>query len=173
MGANGEDKLAAATELLKKVAQNPESVSNADKKQIKKLIGGDTSLIIRALQNIAAEQDPNFGTAVPFPRNPDDGRTDEEIIAGNYIALAKFAIRKLELSNIHKLKVQDTDTGFVIYALTPEPVELDIEQFCTSDYPNNKELLLEAEALQADLFMEDNTEKFCLEITERIENAIL
>ncbi len=59
------------------------------------------------------------------------------------------------------------------YALTPEPVELDIEQFCTSDYDDNKELLLEAEALQADLFMEDNTESFILEIIERIESATL
>ncbi len=107
MSKNSEDKLAAATELLKKVAQNPESVSNADKKQIKKL-----SLTIRALQNIAAEQDPT-GTTVPYPRNPDDDRTVEEIIADNYVALAKFAIEKMNLKSAHKLKVQRVGGGFV------------------------------------------------------------
>ena len=102
-----------------------------------------------------------------------DNRSLEEIIADNYIALAKFAIEKLQIKNVQQLKVKESDCGFVIYALTPEPIEIDIQQFATSDYPNNKELLLEAEALQADLFMEDSTEKYRFEIIERIEKAAL
>ncbi len=154
------------TKLLKKTLQDTNSVSNADKKRMKKLIA-DPTLLLEAMQNI----DPDFSVP-PFIAD-DDSRTNEEIIADNYVALAKFTIEKMQLKNVRKLKVEDTDCGFIIYALTPEPVELDFEQFATSDYPTNKELLLEAEALQADLFIEDSTEKYRLEIIDRIENTVL
>lgn len=171
MNKNNNDKLNQTIDLFKKVAQNPDSVSNDDKKQIKKLIRGDKSLMIEALLSMQKEFDPDYGCDLPITRN--DGRTHEEIIADNYIALAKFTIEKLHIKNAHKLKATEGDCGFVLIALTPDPVELDYEQFATSDYPNNKELLLEAEALQADLFTEDGTEQFKLEIIKRIENATL
>lgn len=165
------NKLDETTELLKKVAQDPDSVTNAEKKQLKKLIGGDSSLMIEALQIIQKEQGSDYCPNTPPPSHNDD-RTHEEIIADNYVTLAKFAIEKSGLKNVRKLKVQEGDCGFIIYALTPEPVELDLERYATIDYPANEELLLEAEALQADLFMEDNTEKYRLKIIQLIENSI-
>lgn len=152
--------------LVKKVMQDADSISKTDKKRMKKLIS-DPTLFLEVVQRL----DPDY--SVPdFPVN-NDTRTSEEIIADNYVALAKFTIEKLQLENVHKLKVQESEGCFSVYALTPEPLELCFEQFATSDYPYNKELLLEIEALQADLFMEDNIKKYTPEIISRIENAVL
>jgi len=172
MSKRKNDKLEETTELLKKVAQDPDSVTNAEKRQLKKLIGGDSSLMIEALQIIQKEQGSDYCPSTP-PSSLNDDRTHEEIIADNYVTLAKFAIEKSGLKNVRNLKVQEGDCGFIIYALTPEPVELDLERYATIDYPANEELLLEAEALQADLFMEDNTEKYRLKIIQLIENTVL
>lgn len=166
MKKNRSDNLNELTELLQKVLQNSDSIKDSEKKRMKKLVS-DPTLFVEAVQKL----DPDLSVPT-FPLGTDN-RSLEEIIADNYVALAKFAIEKLQIKNVQQLKVKESDCGFVIYALTPEPIEIDIQQFATSDYPNNKELLLEAEALQADLFMEDSTEKYRFEIIERIENADL
>ena len=166
MKKNREQQIDELTEFIKKTQNDASSITATDKKKMKKLVS-DPTLLLEAFQKI----DPSF-TVPAFPES-EDKRTSEEIIADNYIALSKFTIEKLQLKNVHKLKVCVSDCSFTIYALTPEPVELDFEQFATSDYPENKELLLEAEALQADLFMEDGTEKFIEKIVELIENVAL
>lgn len=166
MKKNRSDNLNELTELIQKVLQNSDSIKGSEKKRMKKLVS-DPTLFVEAVQKL----DPDLSVPT-FPLGTDN-RSLEEIIADNYVALAKFAIEKLQIKNVQQLKVKESDCGFVIYALTPEPIEIDIQQFATSDYPNNKELLLEAEALQADLFMEDSTEKYRFEIIERIENADL
>lgn len=166
MKKNRSDNLNELTELIQKVLQNSDSIKGSEKKRMKKLVS-DPMLFVEAVQKL----DPDLSVPT-FPLGTDN-RSLEEIIADNYVALAKFAIEKLQIKNVQQLKVKESDCGFVIYALTPEPIEIDIQQFATSDYPNNKELLLEAEALQADLFMEDSTEKYRFEIIERIENADL
>ncbi len=166
MKKNRSDNLNELTELIQKVLQNSDSIKGSEKKRMKKLVS-DPTLFVEAVQKL----DPDL--SVPTFSLGTDNRSLEEIIADNYVALAKFAIEKLQIKNVQQLKVKESDCGFVIYALTPEPIEIDIQQFETSDYPNNKELLLEAEALQADLFMEDSTEKYRFEIIERIENADL
>lgn len=166
MKKNRSDNLNELTELIQKVLQNSDSIKGSEKKRMKKLVS-DPTLFVEAVQKL----DPDL--SVPTFSLGTDNRSLEEIIADNYVALAKFAIEKLQIKNVQQLKVKESDCGFVIYALTPEPIEIDIQQFATSDYPNNKELLLEAEALQADLFMEDSTEKYRFEIIERIENADL
>lgn len=166
MNKNRIEKADLLAELMKKALQDKDSISGGEKKCLKKLVS-DPTLLVEAFQKL----DPSF--SVPAFTTNDDNRTHEEIIADNYIALAKFTIEKSQLKNAHKLKVKESDCGFIIYALTPEPVELDFLQYATSDYPDNKELLLEAEALQSDLFMEDSTEKFKIEIINRIENANL
>lgn len=160
------EKVNELTELMEKALQDADSIVDSEKKRMKKLVS-DTSLLVEAMQNI----NPDF--SIPSSPISDDSRTLEEIIADNYIALAKFTIEQMKLKNVSKLKVQEADGSFVIYGLTPEPVELDFYSFATSDYPYYKELLLEAEALQADLFMEDSTKKYLFEIIERIENLIL
>lgn len=109
----------------------------------------------------------------------DDNAADREIalttIANNYVALAKFAIEKLKLKNVRKLKGQVVDGCLIVYALAPTPVELNFEQFATSDYPPQKELLLETESLEADLFAEDDAEgrriEIIGEIIKQIESA--
>lgn len=169
MSNNNKDKLNEITDLLKKVADNPNSVTDSDKKQIKKLIGNDSSLIIEALQGMLLGQDALQEPISTF----EDNRSNEEIIADNYIYLAKFAIEKLKLNN-HELKVQCDDDWLRIYILNPHLEELDFEQFCTSDYPKNKELLLEAEALQADLNMDNKwNDETISKIIEKIESAII
>ena len=166
MKKNRNENLNELTELMKKVLQNSDSIMDSDKKRMKKLVS-DPTLLAEAMQII----NPDFN--IPSFPVSEDSRSLEEIIADNYIALAKFAIGQMKLKNVSRLKVQESDGSFVIYGLTPEPVELDFYSFATSDYPYYKELLLEAEALQADLFMEDSTEKYRFEIIERIENTIL
>ncbi len=166
MKKNRSDKINELTELMQKALQNSDSIIGSEKIRMKKLVS-DPMLLVDAFQQL----DPDF--SVPSFSFGADTRSLEEIIADNYVALAKFAIEKLQIKNVQQLKVNESDCGFIIYALTPTPIEIDIWQFATSDYPNNKELLLEAEALQADLFMEDSTEKWRLEIIERIESAVL
>lgn len=166
MQKNRSEKLNELTELIKKALQDTDSIVRSEKKRMRKL-ASDPTLLVEAMQTI----NPDFDIP-PFPIS-NDSRTLEEIIADNYIALAKFTIEQMNLKNVSKLKVQCTDDSFIIYGLTPEPVELDFYSFATGDYPHYKELLLEAEALQADLFMEDSTEKYRFEIIERIENSIL
>ncbi len=173
MSKRRDDKLNETIELFKKVAQDPNSVSNAEKKRIKKLIGDDMSLMIEALQTMQKEQGFDDCSDTPLMPSHNDSRTLEEIIADNYVALAKFTIEKMQLKNVSKLKVVDSDCCFTIYALTPDPVELDLIQFATSDYPNNKELLLEAEALQSDLSMDDSAGKYRIKIIQLIENSVL
>ncbi len=166
MKKNCRDKLTELTELIQKALQEPDSIMASEKKRMKKLVS-DPTLLVDAFHKL----DPDF--SVPSFPDSTDTRSHAEIIADNYVALAKFAIEKLQIKNVRQLKVNESDCGFVIYALTPKPIEIDFQQFATSDYPNNKELLLEAEALQADLFMEDSTEKYRFEIIKRIENADL
>lgn len=166
MKKNRSEKLNELTELLQKTLQDSDSINGSEKKRMKKLVS-DPMLLVDAFQKL----DPTFSVPA-FPVGTDN-RSLEEIIVDNYIVLAKFVIEKLQIKNVQQLKVRESDCGFVIYALTSEPIEIDIQQFATSDYPNNKELLLEAEALQADLFMEDSTEKYRFEIIERIEKAAL
>ena len=166
MKKNCSEKLNELTELVKKALEDADPIACSEKKRMRKLVS-DPTLLVEAMQII----NPDF--SIPSFPISDDSRTMEEIIADNYIALAKFTIEKMNLKNVSKLKVQESDGGFVIYGLTPKPVELNFYSFATSDYPYYKELLLEAEALQADLFMEDSTEKSRFEIIERIENAIL
>lgn len=173
MSKNNDDKLNELTELFKKVAQEPEKVTNSEKQQIKSLIEDDNALMIEALKNMAEEEEVDPCFSVPSPSLPNDDRPYEEIIADNYVFLAKFAIEKAGLKNVQRLKVKEDNGSLIIYALTPKPVELDFEQFCTSDYQQNRELLREAEALQADLFSEDSTQKFLVKIIELIENAVL
>lgn len=154
------------TGLFNKVMQSADSIDKADKKRMKKLCS-DMSLFLEVLRGL----DQN--SSVPdFPAG-DDTRTPTEIIADNYIALAKFATEKLQLENVHKLKVRESEGAFIVYALTPEPLELCFEQFATSDYPYYKELLLEIEALEGDLSMQDNSKEYIPEIISKIENAVL
>lgn len=156
------------TELLKKVKENPDSLSFKDKMKLRKLAKNPEALVsaLMSLGNVFGADD--FGCCRP---NTNEGMSDERIIAENYIALAKFAIEKDKIENATGLKAEIRDGGIVLYALTPSPVELDIEQYATSDYPTNKEILLEAEALSADLFSEDGTEKFLDEIIQYINAA--
>lgn len=157
-----------AAELLKKVKENPDSVSFKDKMKLRKLAKNPEALVsaLMSLGNVTETDD--FGFCTP---KTEEGMSDERIIAENYIALAKFAIEKSKIENATGLKAEIRDGGIVLYALTPSPVELDIEQYATSDYPTNKEILLEAEALSADLFSEDGTEKFLDEIIRYINAA--
>ncbi len=166
MKNNRKEKKNELTDLLSKTMKDADSITDSEKKRMKKLVS-DPTLLLEAMQNL----NPDF--SVPTFHDKDDSRTPEEIISDNYVTLAKFTIEKMQLKNVSKLSVKDTDCGFIIYALTPEPVELDFAQFATCDYPDYEELLLEAEALQSDLSMEDSTEKYRLGIIERIENAIL
>lgn len=173
MNKNINDKLNILMELLKKAAQTPDKVTSDEKKLIKKLIDDDNSLMIKALKNMEMEEeiDPNF--SVTPPTLPKENCSYEEIIANNYIFLAKFAIKKLDLKNVQRLKVKKKYGSIIIYAITPKLIELDFEQFCTSDYQQNRELLLEAEALQADLYSEDSNQKYLDEIITLIENTSL
>lgn len=173
MNKNSNDKLNILIELLKKAAQTPDKVTSDEKKLIKKLIDDDNSLMIKALKNMEMEEeiDPNF--SVTPPTLPKENCSYEEIIANNYIFLAKFAIKKLDLKNVQRLKVKKKYGSIIIYAITPKLIELDFEQFCTSDYQQNRELLLEAEALQADLYSEDSNQKYLDEIITLIENTSL
>lgn len=164
--------LNAMTELLEKVARDPASVSQDEIKQIKRLNAKDGSLIVKALRDMMKRR----GEDVPLSSAAaasDEERSGDEIIADNYITLARFAIARSGLKNVSGLKAENTAEGLKIYALTPAPVELDIEQFCTSDYPANRELLREAEALSADLFMDDGIEELRPEIIRRIGAAIV
>ena len=140
-------RLDEAIELLQKNVQDSDSLSNEEKQHL------------------------DF--SIPGSPLDDDLRTEQEIIAENYITLARFAIRQLKIKNVCKLKAEYSDGRFIIYALTPEPVALDIERYTTSDYPENKELLLEAEALQGDLSANETLGEARLEIIRRIEDAIL
>lgn len=171
MRKSHNDNITETVELLKAVMQNPNGVSFFKKRKLKKLIQHtDPSLLIETMKKIQMEQDPNYCP----PLSPvNDSRTDEEVIADNYIFLAKYAIEKQNLKDVRKLKVQISEDCFQIFALTPTPVNLDFEQFATSDYPYHRELLLEAEALRADLFLEDNAESYLHEIIRRIESANL
>lgn len=173
MNKNSNDKLNILIELLKKAAQTPDKVTSDEKKLIKKLIDDDNSLMIKALKNMEMEEeiDPNF--SVTPPTLPKENCSYEEIIANNYIFLAKFAIKKLDLKNVQRLKVKKKYGSIIIYAITPKLIELDFEQFCTSDYQQNRELLLEAEALQADLYSEDSNQKYLDEIITLIESTAL
>lgn len=173
MNKNNDDKLNALTQLFKKVAQEPDKVTSSEKEQIKSLIGDDNALMIEALKNMAGEEEVDPYFSVPSPTLHNDDRPYEEIIADNYLFLAKFAIKKTGLKNVQRLKVKEDNGSLLIYALTPKPVELDFEQFCTSDYQQNRELLREAEALQADLFSEDSEQKFIDKIIELIESVVL
>lgn len=159
-------KLDEAIELLKKNVQDEDSLSNEEKQHLEKLVAVPPSLM-EALQNFEAD------FSIPGSPLDDDLRTEQEIIAENYITLARFTIRRLKIKNVCKLKAEYSDGRFIIYALTPEPVALDIERYTTSDYPENKELLLEAEALQGDLSANETLEEARLEIIRRIEDAIL
>ncbi len=165
-----------AEEIIKKLVAtgfDAEKVKKQDKKKLKELCD-DTDTFVSAmleLQNNDEEYAKMLADCAKPNRN--DGQTDEQIIAENYIALAKFAIEKLKMKNVIGLKAEVVEDYFVIYALTPKPVELDLAMFATSDYPNNKELLLEAEALQGDLFLEDNTEEYIAEVVNIINNAKL
>ncbi len=165
-----------AEELIKNLIGtgfDADAVGKEDRKKLKELCD-DTETFVSAmleLQNNDEEYAKKLADCAMPNRN--DGQTDEQIIAENYIALAKFAIEKLNMKNVIGLKAEAVEDYFKIYALTPEPVELDLYMFATSDYPNNKELLLEAEALQGDLFLEDNTEEFLAEIVNTINNAKL
>lgn len=154
------------TELIRRALQDSDSVSKTERKRMRKLCS-DPCLLVDAMKNLG----PDFN--IPTFTDNEDNRTNEEIIAADYIALAKFTMEKMQITNVHKLKATVSDAGFIIYALTPDPVELDYEQFATSDYPDNKELLLEAEALQSDLFMEDGPEKFMSEVIKIIEETEL
>lgn len=156
----GVDK---AVELFKKAMENPDAVSKDEKKQLKKIMK-DTGLVIEAAKILGEFP------AGEMPVNS-DARTDEEIIAESYVSLAKFTVKQLGLKNVTGLRVQENADGFTVYALTPEPVELEFHKFATSDYPDYEEFLLEAEALQADLFTEDNAEALRGEIKKRIESA--
>ena len=154
------------TGLLKKTLQNAESVDKAEKKRMKKLIS-DPTLLLEAMQRI----DPDCNGS-PFPLG-EDTRSLTEIVADDYIALAKFAIGKSKLQNVRKLKAEISDGGYILYALTPEPVELDFLQYATSDYPDIRERLLEAEALECAWIMEGGEGNFRLAILRRIEDAVL
>lgn len=105
-----------------------------------------------------------------------DATADRELsikaIAKNYVDLSIFAIKKLKLKNVHKLIGQVVDGCLAVYALASFPVELNFEQFATSDYPKMQELLLESESLESDLFMEDNSEEFRIKILKQIIKQI-
>lgn len=165
-----------AEDLLKKIIASGFNAKAVDKESRKKLkeLCSDTDTMVSVMLDLQ-NNDEVFAKMALEKAKPlhFDGQTDEQIIAENYIALAKFAVEKLEMKNVIGLKAEVKDSGFIIYALTPKPVELDLESFATSEYQNNRELLLEAEALQADLFLEDNTEEYLAEIVNIINNAKL
>lgn len=168
MQKNRSDKSDEMVELLGKMMKDPDAVSNTEKRRMKKL-ANDPSLLIAALQVL---NEGNETSARSFLQR-DATRTEEEIIVENYISLARFTIEQMNLKNVCKLQVQANDDAFTIYALTPAPVELDFSQVATSEFPVYKELLLEAEALQADLFLERGNKDFLYEIISRIESALL
>ncbi len=164
-----EKELQEITEILKKVAKNVDEISEEEKKRLKAL-GKDSTLLVEALKNMVMQENPEM---FQKPVSMDDNRTSEEIIADNYIALAKFTAQKMGISSPYRLKVEDSEDEMKIYALTPKPILLDYLQFATSDYPNHKELLLEAEALQSDLVLEKKAKKAQKKIIARIEAVIL
>lgn len=168
MGKREQD-LQEITKILKKVQQNAEEISEEDKKRLKSL-GKDSPLLIDALKKMAMEENPEM---FQKPISNNDTRTSEEIIADNYIALAKFAAQKMGISSPFQLKVEESEEELKIYALTPVPVLLDYLQFTTSDDPQNKELLLEIEALQSDLVFEGKAKKAQKKIIARIEAIVL
>lgn len=162
--------------LLRRVSERQQPISKVEKKQIKNKIKqaiDSPEVLANALLKFQTEESKNYIIETDN-KNENQMYSDEEIIANNYIELAKFAIKKLNIAGVKKLKVEIENDDFKFYALThTRLIELDIQQIATSDYQYNKELLIETRALQADLFMEDSTKSYIHEIISRIENSTL
>lgn len=164
MNSDRAENLDEVIELLRKNVQDEASLTDAEKQHLT-----ETSVVPDSL--IKALQDFDFSTS---DSSFDDAPYAEpEIIAQNYVTLSQFAIRQLGLENVRRLRAVYSEGCFVIYALTPEHVKLDFDQYTTSDYPANRELLFEAEALQGDLFEIEPSGEVHREIIRRIEGATL
>lgn len=96
----------------------------------------------------------------------------ERIIAEDCIELARFVINKTGIAATG-LKAEADEITIKVYALTPSPVELDFARYATSDYPQYREMLMEKEALESDLFLEDGCGDYLNEIIKLIESAKL
>ena len=90
MKKNRSDKINELTELMQKALQNSDSIIGSEKIRMKKLVS-DPMLLVDAFQQL----DPDF--SVPSFSFGADTRSLEEIIADNYVALAKFAIENCRL----------------------------------------------------------------------------
>lgn len=157
-------------EIMKKVMFDPDSVTSSDKRQMKKLLESDDPSLILEAASLMGE-DPaarEASNAIPC----DDTRSIEEQIAGNYIELSQFVIAQMGLKNVKKLKAT-ADKNFEIFAITPNPVQLHFKKYATKRFPEMRKKLLDAEALEADLFLEDGGEKDILEVIRLIESAEL
>ena len=143
--------------LLKKIQLAPNTVTRAEKKNLKKYLD-DPAVFLRALELMG-----NSGITGVFPDialkddEPHIYDGAEERIAQNYIELSYFVLDKMRengiegLDDIKGLKALIEEDTLTIFALTPTPVKIDFSQYIFSDHPMRKEKMMEIEALESDI----------------------
>lgn len=138
-------------------------------KQLESMSEQDVILsLLSAAQNCGEDVNPDIIDSL----NSGNGN-EETKIAENCVRLAEFVIERQKIEHVAGLKAEVRDNTFVVYALTPDPVELDFPKYATSEVPQAKELLMEKEALEADLFLKQDSQAHSTRVIRRIESGLL
>lgn len=167
-----EINLDEVVELLKKVQVTPDLVTGKEKRALKKYLD-DPKVFLQAVGRMGGLSEVSQSNV-----KPEIEAGTEEKIAQDYISLSYYVVDRMRdsgikgLDEITGLSAQIGEDTLQIFALTPQPVELDFARYVLSDAPMCKEMMMEMESLLSDIIIFGDKEASFAKIKQLIDAEI-
>lgn len=162
---NGKNAL---SEMMQEYAKRPsrKKLDNIGK-QLRDLNEEEIiSALLDAAQNCGEDVDTRFIQSGVFG----NGGVEEKL-AEICVRLAEYAVDRQNIKGVSTFKADVRNNSIVVYALTPEAVELPFSQ--AADHPQAKQLLAEKEKLEAELFSDQDGRAKTDKVIGWIESGLL